>query len=1042
MKKKYVFVLVACCLLQNLFAQTTITGIVRDSKNQPLDFVSVVIKGSSTGVMTDLHGKFTITASPNATLIISSVGYERQEYKLNGQTSVVIKLESSQSDLNEVVIIGYQSVTRKKNTAAISSISGKDLENIPAASFDMILQGRLAGLNVQNITGSPGAVSTVYVRGTTGISNSYDEAQLLSSPLYVVDGVPQPTEQYANINTGTGTNFLAGINPNDIESVQVLRDASAAAIYGSRAANGVILITTKPGINSDPVIKINGYSGMVVRPNLRDVVLGTAERAQKMGILQEQLTYSQLSNLPFLLTDSLNPAFNGHTNYQDLFYQKGRVNNGDISMAGGNKLTNYRFSAAYYDEEGVVKATGLKRFSSRLNLLSRAAKERITINPIIAFTNINRARGNGDGISPFPLSAGSMPSSLFNLSESKKTFYTGGFDEDLDKNISNQLSLNLNINAKILPVLTLTSQTSFGYNTGKRNYNRPSVLNSNLGNYSSTWNSAQENWQTSNYLTYNDAFGKHSLTMLVGQDVQHDKYEVTLASGDAGSSDQIKVVQGFLQDFLYGYSDYQAWGLLSYYSRISYDFDSRYIFSGSLRTDGSSRFGKNNRWGWFPSASVAWLLSEESFLKDNPAISLFKIRASYGSVGNLPRENYLAYSLYRVNAGSYSGSAAASYNGVPAVTPNYTNGVAQDDLTWEKSNSWNIGTDIELYSGKYTISADIYNRETSNQLFAVQLPTNTGYDYAQTNSVAVRNSGVELILSAKPLSRESRITWLSNFNISYNKNRIKSLPNRGRDLVMSGDRFDASHILSIGSPINSFYLFQTLGVYSTINDIPVNPYTGALFGNSNGAYGPGMFYLKDLDGDFLINSYNNGINPDKIPSGDPNPKWTGGWNNTFNYKNFSLSFFLNFTLDRDVLNLYEADAFGFSAAGNNSTLAGTALPDLSKYNVWRQDGDKADYAKLDIGTYRFYYTSAQSFFLENGSYVRLKNIIARYNFGKNVFQRFGLKNLAVYGIVDNVLTWKASKKLPDPEAVNQYGEYNGNGYPIPKKFTLGIEITL
>lgn len=1022
----------------------TITGTVKDVNGAPIAGASVAVRGTSLVVQTNEQGQFSIRASAGAALQAKMVGFDVETVEVEGTSPVYFVLHESLSSLDEIVVIGYQSVSRKKNTAAISSISGKELENIPAASFESILQGRLAGVNVQNLSGSPGAMSTVYVRGSTGISTNYDEAQVLSSPLYVVDGVPQPTEQYTNLNTGTGTSYLAGINPNDIESVEVLRDASAAAIYGSRAANGVILITTKKGANSEPRVMVTGYTGLTVRPDLREIALGNAERDQKMKIVQDQLTYTQQANLPYLLTDSLNPAFNGNTNWQDLFYQRGIVNNADLSISGGGGSSNYRFSANYYDEGGVVKATGFQRMSTRLNLMTKAVKEKLTINPIVAYTRMDRERGSidEDDVSPFPLSAGNMPSSLFNPSAESLAYFTDGFDESLDNNITNQLSLSLNLNAQLLPELTFVSQTSFNYNTGKRDYNIPSALNSNLGNFVYTWSSAQENWLLSNYLTYNDTFGKHTLAVLAGQDVQHDKFQETEATGNYGTSDQIQVVQGFLQDYITAFSDYQAWGLLSYYTRVSYDFDSRYIFSGSIRTDGSSRFGRNNRWGWFPSASVAWLLSEESFLKDHPSISMLKIRGSYGATGNLPRDKYLAYNLYSVNNGGYTGSNAGSYNGVSAITPNFTSGVAQDDLTWEKGQSWNIGADFDLQNGKWSMSADVYNKETSNQLFAVQLPTNTGYDYAQTNSVGVRNAGVEFILSASPLRRGSKVNWRTNFNISYNKNTIMSLPNGGRDLVMSGDRFDKSHILSVGSPINAFYLYETLGVYSTINDVPVNPYTGALYRNSNGTYGEGMFWFRDVDGDYFTDVFNSGINPDKVPMGDPNPKWYGGWTNNFSYKNFDFSFFINFTLDRDVLNLYESDAFGANSAGNIAGMAARALPDLSKYNIWTQTGDQAEYAKIDIGTYRYYYTSAQSFFLESGSYVRLKNVILAYRLPQPLLDRFGLSQFRIYGILDNALTWQASNKLPDAEAVNQYGEYNGNGYPMPRKFTLGVEITL
>ncbi len=1028
----------------SLMAQQTITGTVKDGNGDPLPAASVTVRGTSNSVQTNDQGQFSIQAAQGAVLQAKVVGFDPETITVDGSLPIHFVLYESLSSLDEVVVIGYQSVSKKKNTAAISSISGKELENIPAASFESILQGRLAGVNVQNISGSPGGVSTVYVRGSTGISSNYDEAQVLSSPLYVVDGVPQPTEQYSNLNTGTGTSYLAGINPNDIESVEILRDASAAAIYGSRAANGVVLITTKKGDNREPRVTITGYTGLTVRPNLRDIALGSAERSQKMQIIENQLTIAQQANLTYLLTDSLNPAFNGNTNWQDLFYQRGLVNNADVSISGGSGTSNYRFSANIYDEDGVVKATGFKRMSTRLNLVSKALKEKLTINPIIAYTYMDRARGNVDqnDVSPFPLSAGNMPSSLYNPSEDYISFLTDGFDDDLDNNITNQLSLNFNVNAQLLPELQFVSQTSFNYNTGKRNYNIPSRLNANLGNFVYAWSSAQENYLLSNYLTYNDTYGKHTLSVLAGQDIQHDKYEQMESSGNYGQSDQIQVVQGFLQDNIGTFSDYQAWGLVSYYSRLSYDFDSRYIFSGSIRADGSSRFGKNNQWGWFPAASAAWLLSEESFLENHPSISMLKIRGSYGATGNLPRENYLAFNLYSVNNGGYAGANAGSYNGVSAITPNFTSGVAQDDLTWEKGESWNIGADLDLYNGKWSLSADVYNKETSNQLFAVQLPTNTGYDYAQTNSVGVRNSGVEFILSASPLPRSSKVNWRTNFNISYNKNAIMSLPNGGRDLIMSGDRFDKSHILSIGSPINAFYLYETLGVYANMNDVPINPYTGELFSNSNGTYGEGMFQFRDVDGDFFTDVFNSGINPDKIPMGDPNPKWYGGWTNSFSYKNFDFSFFINFTLDRDVLNLYESDAFGANSSGNVGGMAGRALPDLSKYDIWMQSDDQAKYAKIDIGTYRYYYTSAQSFFLEDGSYVRLKNVILSYRLGQQFLDRLGIGQFRVYGILDNALTWKASKQLPDAEAVNQYGEYNGNGFPIPRKFTIGVEIML
>ncbi|MFD2967849.1 SusC/RagA family TonB-linked outer membrane protein [Sphingobacterium bambusae] len=1029
----------------NVYAQQ-IRGTVLDQNKSPIAGASVKNLSTSLTTQTDQKGEFALTANGQQILEISSIGYEKKQVSA-GQVPLVITLTETLSTLEEAVVIGYQTVSRKKATAAISSISGKDLENLPAASFDMLLQGRLAGVNVQNFSGAPGASPTLAVRGTSAVSTQYsgdDYYNVISSPLYVIDGVPQPTEQFVGPNTGTGTNYLAGLNPNDIESVDVLRDASAAAIYGSRAANGVVMITTKKGRTGEPRVMVTGYTGVTQRPELRDVTLGALERRQKLEILNRQLTYNDLRNMPRLLTDSLNPAFNGNTDWQDLFYQKGSVSNANLSLSGGGNSTTYRFSGDMFDEQGIVKATGFKRYNGRLTLSTKALNERLTINPNVSYSYNSRDRGNGSNTSPIALGAGNMPTSLLNLSQSKREFLLGQYSSNLDVNENTNLNVNLNLSLLLAPGLTFTSQSAYIANDAKRDYNRPSELMSGAGNYSSSTAYGDAQLRISNILSYSNTFGKHSVSALIGQEAEKNRIESVSAWGSLGVSDQIQVVNGFLQNNIGAYSDLQRYSLLSYLGRFSYDYDSKYLFSGAFRTDGSSRFGENNKWGYFPSASVGWILTEEEFLKESSWLTLLKIRGSYGLTGALPPSNYLQYNLYNVNAGGFSGNGgAASYNGQVVIMPNFNNGVAQKNLSWQKNRQWNLGVDMELYRGRFTMMVDLFNKENYDGLFDVQLPLTTGYDIAQTNSVAIRNSGVDIQFSADVLPRDSKFSWRSNFNISYVKNRIMNLPNGGRDLIMEGDRFDKSHILSVGSPINAFYLYKTLGVFSTVDDIPVNPYTGERFRNSNGTFGAGDFQFADLDGDYFIDIFNSGINPDKMPIGDPNFKWVGGWNNVLSYKNISLTFMFTYGFDRDVLNLFEADQFSNSTSGNAlSNFVYYSTPDLDKLNIWRQPGDQAEYAKYDLGTYRYYYTSAQTFFLESGSYLRWKNFIASYNLPTNLLKRLSISNLRVFGIMDNVLMWQKSKKLPDAEAVSPYGEYNGGGYPIPRKYTLGLEITL
>jgi TonB-linked SusC/RagA family outer membrane protein len=1044
MKKLFLSCVLLCLLFYVQAQQVIITGVITDPKNEPLPYASVKVKGTDKGVTTNDKGFFSIPISINAMLEISAVGYAPQTIRITSEKSISLKLAASNSNLSETVVIGYQKVTRKNNTAAVSSISGRELANLPASSFDQLLQGRLSGVNVQNFSGAPGASPSVSVRGSSLLSSAYDENNVLNSPLYVVDGVPQPTETYVGPGTGTGLSYLGGVNPNDIESIDVLKDASAAAIYGSRAANGVILITTKKGRTGAPKVILSGYAGIVQRPILRDVTLGVEERRAKLAILQQQLDYNQQRGLPALITDSLNPAFNGNTDWQDMFYKSGNIKNVDLSLSGASEGgANYRFSTNYYDEKGIIKATGFKRYTMRLNLGARTLGGKLDINPIINYSRTDKARGNGDGNSPISLGAGNMPSSLFNLDPNKKAFLLGKYDDNLDNNISNQFNFTLNLSHAISNHLRITSLTSYIYKNSRRDLNATNELQNGNGNSSYTFSDNEIIILSSNYMSYVNTFGKHNLSVVAGQEFTYDQYQNTQASGYGGASNQIQVVQGFQQLKISAYSDYQAYGLLSYYARMAYDFNGKYLLSGSMRTDGSSRFGKNNKWGYFPSVSAAWILTEESWMKDVAnTFSMIKLRASLGTSGALPKENYLQYNLYNVNAGRFNGNGGAgTYNAITAITPNFYNGAAQKGLSWEKSKQWNIGADIEVLNGKYSASLDFYNKENSFGLFSVILPVTSGYDVAKTNSIGVRNAGVELTLAANLMPQESQFKWFSRLNIAYNRNKIMNLPNGGRDLVLSGDRFDKSHILSVGSPINAFYLYKTLGVYATDKDVPINPYTGARFRNPNGEYRAGDFQFADLDGDYLIDVFNDGLNPDKMPVGDPNPKITGGFTNNFSWKNFSLGVFCTYTFDRDVLNLFKADRFSNSTDGDPyNNFVQFSIPDLNKINIWREPGDNAQYAKYDLGTYRYYYTSAQTFFLEKGDYFRIKSVTLGYELPHNLLSRFKIDRFKVFGVVDNLAIFQRSNDLPDAEAVNSYGEYSGAGYPIPKKFTLGLEV--
>lgn len=1043
MKNVGLLLVLVVLLSFDVFAQQ-VTGVVRDVSGSTM--VGATLRNLSTQIsaQTNSKGEFTMVAKPGDMVEASLLGYESKRLKVEAQSPLNFELNTTFSTLDETVVIGYQKISRKKTTAAISSISGKELANLPAASFDQLLQGRLSGVNVQNFTGEPGASPTVQVRGNTSLNREYDEFSVGNAPLYVVDGVPQPPQQYTSPVTGTGTNFIAGINPQDIESIDVLKDASAAAIYGSRASSGVILITTKKGISREPQVMVSAYSGLTQRPELRDVAIGAEERRQKMRILEELQQYRpdiDNRNISFLLTDSLNPAFNGATDWQDMYYRKGMVNNADLSLSGGGfGGSNYRFSAGLYDEKGIVKATGFKRYSTRLNLMSKALNERLMINPIVAYSRTERTRAGGGGVG---VTARYTPASYFNLSETRKNYLLGMYNDDSDVNTGNQFTFNLNLGYDFSKALKFTSQTSYIYSNSRRDVSTPSSVANFTGNRQDVFSDNQVNVLSSNYFSYTKEFNKHSLSMILGSDLEYNQYRSVGAGASNGSSDQIKVIQGFQQRYLTAWSDYQAYSMASFYSRLAYDYDSRYLVSASIRGDGSSRFGVGNKWGYFPSASVAWLVSEESFMKDKESLfSMLKLRASLGTTGGLPGNNYLQYNLYRVNAGNFWGNNnATSYNGVTAITPNLVDGVAQPNISWERSTQWNIGVDGEIANGRFSFALDVFNKENKQSLFDVALPVTTGYDRALTNSVGVRNYGAEVVLMANPLPRTSPVQWFSRLNVSYVKNKIMNLPNSGRDLVVAGSRFDKTHILSVGSPINTFYLYQTLGIFSNPNEIPINPLTGDRYNSGGSPFAPGDMWIRDVDGDYMIDPFNDGINPDKLPIGDPNPKFTGGWTNNVTWKNFNVGVLFTFLFDRDVLNLYQSDLFENGAATNSTDgFAQYATPDFSKINIWRKPGDRADYPAYPLGSWRYYTVAGQTFFMDKGDYFRVKSVSLSYSLPNHLVSGWGMKSIRMYGIVDNLMMFQRSKRLPDAEAVNYYGEYEGNGYPIPSKFTFGVEL--
>jgi TonB-dependent starch-binding outer membrane protein SusC len=1040
--------------LFTVFAQNTktVTGVVQDENGQPLSGVSILEKNTNNGTVSKEDGSFSLKLKDAASkLEISLVGFASQTVSPKSTSPLLIKLNIKNQSQDEVIIVGFQRQTKKTSTAAISSLSGKDIANLPAASFDQMLQGRLGGLIVQNNTGEPGVAPNITVRGNTSISRDFDRFSAVSTPLVLIDGIQQPNVDY-NPSLGTGTNFLTGINPNDILKIDVLKDAAATAIYGSRGANGVILVTTKRGKNGTPSVTLSAFAGFVERPTTNNLLIGAEERRQKMRIFQSYLEKTPADSLfllrefnPILLTDSLNPELNNSTDWEGLFFRTGVIKSTTLGISGGSENQQYNVSLGYYDENGIVKGTGFKRYTGRFNFLQKVFNGKLEINPILYFSKSDRQRGSGRTNSALPFSNGdnyALPASYLSLDPEKANALLNVYNNPAnDVNRDNTSNFSLNLNYQLTPRIRLSSANSYQNYNSNRNQFRSSVLNNNTGNSRLSVLSKSESLISATNVNFIiNPFNKNHLLLLTGVvNIESNTSTDNTVIAERGSNDFVNDLSGFSQRNIRTFISKNEYGTVSFAAQASYNYKEKYLLGLSVRRDGSSTFGSQSKWANFPSISAGWLLSNEGFLKNNNFLTFLKLRGSWGIAGSdNVRNPYLQYNLYQSNQ-------SGTYNGNNTIIPSYRSGAAQPNLTWEKATSLNGGIDIELKNGKFAVTADVYNRDNTDQLFSVRIPTTTGYELSTTNSSGVRNYGVDLSITASPLNRASKLQWSTTLTFNYNENRVISLPNGNRDV------YSGSNVITVNKPINSFYLYQSAGIYATDNSVPQDRFTGQFlnfynnFGGSTNWFHQSATALIDQDGDNLVDLFrNDAYNADKITVGNPNPKYTGGFINNFRYKNFTLNVLCTYLFKRDVLNIRLAERFN---AGDLNSFQTLNTADISRYNTWLKKGDNATYPLVQVYEFLIFgrdgnYTPVeQTLWMDKGDFFRVKTVTLGYDFTNALLKKIKLNRCRVYAVADNLFLWKKSKEMADPENVDVYGRYIGNGYPIPRKITFGLDVT-
>jgi len=999
----------------------------------PLPGVSIKITGSKTGVQTDADGSYTLNlAAGQTTVTFSFIGYTQQTITIGNGNSYNIKLASDQKLLNDVVVIGYGSTSKRASTGAISSIKAADIKDRPVTGLDQALQGQMSGVQVTSASGTPGGAVTIRVRGVSTLSAD-------SQPLYVIDGTPIQSGSNSQLGFGNGvTNALNDINPADIESIDVLKDAAAAAIYGSRASNGVVIVTTKRGKAGKTNVDLDYYTGFQQTTNKVESVTGP----QYIALLQDAITnrYSALIGTPTyptladLITTGLNrgnlagdPSTYSTTNWQDEVFRTAPISNYNLSINGGNDKTRFNITSGYFDQKGILRGSDFARFNLRLNL-DHNVTDKFKVGTSTTFSRSTSNRINNDNNIYGVLSSAILLSPTTPIYNADGTYgrdaYSSvenpvaAYKEPFNLTTAGRLLSNVYGEYKILP--SLTFRTNFGADYQVTNERRfiPSTLNagaaptngSGIEAYYSDLNLLNENT-----LTFNKTYGDHSLNVLLGESWQKDDYQSVYASGTNFPGNDIKRLSAAAVK-----TDASSTGssnsLVSFFGRVGYNYKQRYILSATLRTDGSSKFADGNRWGYFPAVSGAWIISDESFMKSAEWLSTLKLRGSWGVTGN----NFIGNFVSRTLIGSGS-----NFNQVAGL---FTSVLGDPNLTWEKTKSTDLAVDFGFLNDRITLTADLYYRKTTNLLAVLPLPGSTGFTGYTTNSGSMENKGIEIDLHTVNIKTKD-FNWSSSFNISFNKNKILSLANNNAPYAAGF----ASYV-QVGESAGSFRGYRVAGLFQTQAEInELNAAAKTKTGNATALYqvsstAPGDIKFADLNGDGVI----TGADQEILGSAQPN--FTGGFNNNFTYKNFDFSFFWQFSYGNEIYN--NTRVFG---EGMN-TIYGQFASVLDRWTPTHTD------TEIPRAVYGDTNTNARNSdrFVENGSYLRLKNVNLGYNLPSEVAAKLHMRKLRIFASAQNLATiTNYSGFDPEVNTFNSAPLSSGTDFlsaPQAKTFTFGVNI--
>lgn len=1066
MKGKLFSCLVLMFLSISMMAQKVpVSGTVSDHTG-PVIGASVIEKGTTNGTMTDNDGHFTLTVSKGAVIEISSIGYKTQEITVGAQTNFTVTLSEDNEFLDEVVVVGYGSMKKSDLAGASVSMKESDLKGSIISSLDQSLQGRAAGVTAVTTSGAPGSSSSIRVRGQATINAN-------AEPLYVIDGVIVQGGGNTGADFGLGDALgngkvstispLSTINPADIVSMEILKDASATAIYGAQGANGVVLITTKHGKSGEAKFS---YDGMVAmsRQAVRLNMMNLREYAQYYNEMIEEGDIYETN--PYYATPSL---LGKGTNWQDEIFRTAWQHQHQLSAQGGSDKVQYYVSGSYMDQQGTIIGSNFNRFSVRTNLDAQLKKWlKLGVNATYAITNDNlKLADSNQGLIYYSLTT--IPDiPVYDVNGNYSSTIREGYTSPnpvalamMDEILLKRKKLSGNIYAELTPIKHITWRTELGFDMGESDANRykPMV---DLGGWVRSQNSIsyQKNsnyfWQLKNYLTYANQWGKHSVTAMVGQECWESKWNYLSGSNTDLPSDEVHNV-ALATGTPSISSGFGSSSMASFFTRETYNYGDRYLGTYTYRYDGSSNFGPKNRWAGFHSVALAWRFSNEKFFEPvKKVIDNGKLRLGWGQTGNS-------------SIGSYAWGAAITRMPSALGMGFRPSNIPNTSIRWESQEQYNVGLDLGFFNGRLNLTVDAYYKKSDDMLMSMQLPSYMGtqgngsskLQAPKGNYGSIENKGLEITLDAHPVQLKN-FSWDSNFQISFNKNKLLSLSDtENATLVGYGQWGDVVCVSEIGKPLYNFYGYKVEGVYKDLDDIqnsakPAKYPSDGVFSRGNTVW-VGDIKYKDVDENGIIDER------DRTDLGSPLPKFTFGWTNTFRYKNLDLSIFLNGSYGNKVMNYNSLTLTHMNSTWTNQlqgVVSKRARLEPIDPTIVYADGSKwfdhIDNVRVKNPGTKIPHSSINDpndndrisdRYVEDGSFLRIKNITLGYTFPKALLNKAKIENLRVYVNIQNLYTFtKYTGYDPEVGASTQdssgltYGLDNGR-YPSPAMYSFGLNIT-